>query len=281
MVLKKKKKPENKKPSSGLVIPGPDDLNEVPEGIHNFLILMYGPKAIGKTTMASRFPGSVIGMLERGRRGLNIRQLTLKSFEDCLDFRDKCIQDPTVDTLVFDTIDVLYEQCLLAECRSRGINHPGEMKDFGATWAVIKDAFRDFFDPIRESGKGCLCLSHEKKDTVEPRSGEPYDRLKPSCSNGAYAIVEEAFDFILYYGKHGKERAISVRPFDEATMEVDCCVGPEGVFLDPNGEPLSIFTVPNDPDAAFATLISAYENEVWDAIRGKPKKKKASSEDDE
>lgn len=278
------KKPK-KKPPAKMVLPGPDDLNDVPTELSDYRILLFGPKAIGKTTLVSKFEGSIVGALERGRRGLAIRQVPLKTWDECLEFRDACIEDDTVRTVAFDTLDVLYDLCMVSVCEPFGVDHPGKMKDFGYTWKLVKDAFKDFFDPLSESGKGVICTSHEKKDTVEVRSGDPYDRLKPTCSNGAYAIVEETFDYLWYYGKHGKDRAISVRPFSDANMEVDCACGPEGYFLDPSGEPLTIFTVPNDPTLAYHTVEEAFNNRVWDAIRGEPevprekRKKKRRVED--
>lgn len=270
--MKKKKRVSSSKSvtNSDRVLAGPDDLNVIPSSLSDFRILIFGPKAIGKTTMGSKFEGSIVGQLERGRKNLTIRQEPLRNWEDCLWFRNACIESDTVSTLVFDTLDVLYDYCLDYECNLRGIKHPGEMNDFGATWKIVRESFKDYFDPISEAGKGIICLSHEKKDTVSPRSGEPYDRLKPSCSGAAFALVEETFDFIFYYGKHGTSRSISVRPFEDANMEAECACGPEGVFLDPAGEPLSIFEIPNDPNLAYQTLENAFNNKVWDAIRGKP-----------
>jgi len=275
-----KKKPKSvpsKKVESFTSLPGPDELNEPPQNLGAYRILLFGPKAIGKTTMGSRFPNAITAQMERQRKGLKIRQVPVTAWEDLERFRDLAIEDDTVDTLIFDTIDVMYDLCLQSECSARGISHPGEMNDYGATWGAIKNSFKEFFDAITAAEKGIVCLSHEKKDTVTPRSGEPYDRLKPSCSNGAYAIVEETFDYIMYYGKHGKNRAISIRPFDETTMEVDCACGPEDHFLDPSGEPLSIFEIPNDPDTAYDVLEAAFNNQVWDAIRGEPELPKKKS----
>jgi hypothetical protein len=260
-----------KKVSTGFQLPGPNDFNEPPTTLGSYRTLIYGRKAIGKTSLASCFPGAVVGMLERGRRGLKVRQIQLSTWDDCLNYRDACLDDDTVETLVFDTVDVLYDLCLAHECENRGISHPGDVKDFGSTWKAIKNAFRDFFDPISESEKGLVALSHERKDTVEVRSGANYDMLVPTCSKQAFEVVQETFDIVIYYGYHGTRRALSVRPLTEdANTEVWCCVNPQEVFMDPNGEPLSIILAPNDARRTYETLEDAFNNGVWDAVRGEP-----------
>lgn len=276
----KKKKPVTK--PQRMVIPTLDEMDDPPTELSAYRILIFGRKAVGKTSLMAQFPGLAVGMLERQRKGLKIRKMTLSNWDDCVDFRDACLEDDSVTMVGFDTFDVLYEYCLKNECKSRGIDHPGQMKDFGATWSAIKTSLIEFLDPISEAGKGLIVTSHEKKDTVEVRQGEPYDQLIPTCSGGAFGILQESWEICLHYGYYNRQRAISVRPLSEANTEAWCSTNVQDSFLDPNGEPISIFTVPNNPKGAYEELEAAFHNQVWDAVRGKPApKKKSRSNDDE
>lgn len=268
--------PKRKLPSKSqeFVIPSLDEMEDPPEELDAYRILIYGRKAIGKTSLLSQFPGVAIGMLERHRKGLKIRKLDLKDWDDCRRFRDACLKDDSVRTVGFDTFDVLYELAVNYECAARGISHPSQMNDYGATWAAIRTDVTEFFDPISEEGKGLVVLSHEKKETVEVRHGEPYDQYIPSCPGGAFKILQESWEICLHYSYYNKQRALSVRPMSDANMEVWCSTNVENTFMDPKGEPISIFTVPNTPKGAYEELDAAFHNQVWDAVRGRPGKKK-------
>lgn len=281
-----KKKKGGKSSSSGLVLPGPNDLNIPPDNLHDYVICLYGKKAIGKTTLASQFPGAIVGQLEEGRKNLKIRQYTLdQGWNQTRDFIEACTEDDTVETVVIDTIDKLYEQVLAYECDAAGITDPGDVDDYGATWRKIAVKMNEALNSVRDAGKGLVVLSHEQGRKVKVRSGEPYDEIEPSCQKAPRRWIEEACDIVLYYHYHEKERAISVRPLENANMEAWCACGPSDHFLDPNGIPLSMFMLGNNPSdikRMYEKLDAAFHNKVWDAIRGKssPQGKKRRTDDE-
>ena len=264
-----KAKAKAKAKPTGMVLPRPDELNEPPTNLGDYVMCLYGKKAVGKTTLASRFPGAIVGQLESGRRNLRIRQVTLdQGWKQSQDFMRACVEDDTVQTIVIDTIDVLHAQCMAYECEIRGISDPSEVKDFGATWRAIADSFKGFLNDTLGSGKGLIVISHDKVREVQVRTGDAYDLIIPSCSKGAFDWVQEACDLLFYYGYHSKQRAVSVRPMSDANTEVACACGPEGYFLDPNGTPISIFEVGNTPEIAYKDVVDAFHNKKWDVIRG-------------
>lgn len=277
--LKKKKVVSQ---SQGIVLPGPDELNIPPDSLGQYAICLYGRKGIGKTSLAGAFPGAIIGQLEAGRKNLRVRQYTLaKGWEETLEFIAACLADDTVQTIVLDTIDKAYEQCLAYECYNRGIKDPNDANDYGATWRAIKDAFNQVLNTVREADKALLVLSHEQARKVKVRYGDEFDEIEPSCSKGARQWIEEACDIVAYYHYHEKKRAISIRPIEDANMEAFCSCGPSDHFLDPAGVPVSMFHVANDLGTnAYRDFEKAFHNKLWDAVRGQPSKRKKSDEDD-
>jgi len=53
-----------------------------------------------------------------------------------------------------------------------------------------------------------------------------------------------------------------------------CACGYDGHFLDPNGEQIDKFELGDTPDAAYKSLISAHNNELYDLDYEPPRKSK-------
>lgn len=284
--MKVKPKSKLSKPKSGLVLPGPDELNQPPDSLSSYVVALYGRKGIGKTSLAASFPGAIIGQAEEGRKNLEIRQYPLweEDWPVYREFIEKCIDDDTVETVGIDTIDRWYDKCLAYCCDEMGVAHPNDANDYGKTWNEIYKKFSGVLNSVSRAGKGLIVLSHANTRTVETRVGDSYDEIEPSCQKGPRKWMQEVCDLVFYYDYHEKHRSISVRPISEANTECWCSCGPGSThFRDPAGEPLSIFHInDNDPKKAYADLEAAFHNKLWDAVRGKPATvKKKRQVDDE
>lgn len=275
---------------SGLVLPGPTELNQPPESLSSYVVALYGRKGIGKTSLAASFPGAIIGQAEEGRKNLEIRQYKLwdEDWSVYREFIESCIDDDSVETVGIDTIDRWYDKCLAYCCDEMGVSHPSDVNDYGKTWNEIYKKFANVLNSVPRAGKGLVVLSHENIRQVQTRVGDTYDEIEPSCQKAPRRWMQEVCDLVFYYAYHEKKRSISVRPISDANTECWCSCGPgASKFRDPNGEPLSIFHIDDrDPAKAYADLEAAFNNRAWDAVRGKSTpsksavtKKKRSSDD--
>lgn len=244
-------------------IPGPEELNEPPEKLLSYFIFIFGEKGIGKTSLISQFPGAVVGMLEPGRRNLRIRQVDITAgWETVEAFVDAAIEDATVQTIGLDTADRLYESALDYVCDSKGIDHPGTIKDFGATWREIKDTFEGLLTKIHNSGKGLVLTSHAKWRDLELRNGAVQPILSPTLSDSPLTTIKAMADYAFYYGYYGGgRRALFLRGHEDLW----CACGSADRFLDPEGNPIKTMLLGESPAEAFESLDKGFGNQMLDA----------------
>jgi hypothetical protein len=262
--------------------------NTPPAELRDSIIFLYGRKGIGKTSLASQFPNSLTFMFERGRRNLAIRMVPKPEdprldWSLFLDYLDLALSSDEVDTVVIDTIDRAYEQCMHYVCKVNGCKHPNDKNDFGKTWGAIKDEFDATLGLIQDSGKGLVLLSHEAPKALNKTSKGlrredseaqfQYERLEPTCSKQAFQTVQEICDYVFYYGYTDEYRTITVRSPND-TCWTSC--GITDTFLDPEGNPVQSFKVGGTPTDAYKSLLAAHSNELYDVNYIPPKKTKAN-----
>ena len=254
----------------------PTEVNEPPVELTDSIITIYGRKGVGKTSLASSFPNALTFMFERTRRNLRILQVQIEEYTQFLEYLELFLQSDDHQVGVIDTVDQSYEYCMDYICSSKGINHPNEANDYGQTWRQIKLEIREVFGRIQEAGKGLIFLSHEnpkplntiskKLQREDEEAHSMFERMQPSCSKGAFEVIEEICDYVFYYGFIEGKRAITVRSPSEVYW-TSC--GMSDQFLDPDGNPVNTFLVGDTPEEAYKTLLDAHGNKVRD-IRYEP-----------
>jgi len=290
----KKKKGKAKSEASTLALPIEDNIP--PEELADAISLIYGRKAIGKTTLANKFESPLTFMFERARRNLKIRQVpkykqgdkkrkTL-GWEEFLEYVELFINSDDYQTAVIDTIDRCYITCFDYVCHNAGVKDPSETKDSYLIWQSIDAEFNAVLSLLQESGKGIILLSHERVELINTkikslrREGaeeeQKMGRWEPSCKPAAKRAVQEICDYVFYYCFVDNKRCLYVRSPTEIAW---CACGYDGHFLDPNGEQIDKFELGNTPDSAYESLIAAHNNELYDLDyipprRSKKKKKK-------
>lgn len=268
-----------------LVLTLPAEANVPPAKLTESIIVIYGRKGIGKTSLASQFDGSLTFMFEKGRRNLPIRQIPVKDeekldWERFIGYVDLCLADDTVQTIVVDTLDRAYEKCMDYVCARAGCTHPNDMNDYGKTWNAVKNELARVLCKIQDSGKGLILLSHEgpkplaKKIKGLKREGDgssfQYERMEPTCAKGAFETIQEICDYVFYYSFREEYRTITVRSPDD-TAWTSCGIGDR--FLDPDGDPVNCFVVGSNPRLAYENLVQAHANQLRDIDYIPPKGK--------
>lgn len=266
---------------SGLLdYPGPDEVNIPSDIFDDYTLVLYGQKGRGKTTLSASFPNTLTLMLEPFRKGLAIRQVsiikhTAEQIRDgkpdiwrrIMNTTQQWIDDPSVDRLSFDSIDLFYQCCQESICARNKINVPGDAgRSSSDIWVQIREEFAAYMNTLKDSGMRITMLSHVKDREESDLDGGKMKFSQPSCSPACLTYIKQAADIVLQIGRYNDKRAAMVR--DPGNMAF-VSNGAQGRFLQPDGKPVNIFELPDvmsdqPASALYQTLVDAFNNKVWD-----------------
>lgn len=288
-MAKKAARPKSPRPANtskpapapaGIYIPGPDELNEPPNDLLKYMICLYGTKGIGKSTLASTFPNSLTLMTETIRKGLRIRMAQLRTYtaEQIMEGApdtfvqvgeriDQILGDGTIEVLNIDSIDLFYDMVVHHVSAKWEVSNPSVLgKESSGCWIDIRNTFKAFMDLLAESPLGIVLISHSKEREIEAIDGELTPMISPSCAPACLQYIKQACDYAMFYGWHNDKRVIMVR---DGLNRAWCAAGPEGHFMQPDGKPLNMFEIPDDPAMGYKTLVKAFDNKLYDSQRMK------------
>jgi|TARA_B100000214_G_scaffold369672_1_gene343121 hypothetical protein len=167
------------------------------------VITLYGMPKIGKSTFASQFPGVLFAATEPGLNFIEAYQVPVNDWST---FRNLCgllARDPQyVQTLVVDTIDILYLHCKAHICKEAGVMDPSDLS-YGKGFGMVNNEFRRVLSKIgtlrtKKDGKlGLIMISHAKEVEIDTRTGKQM-RWAPSPPASARQIIEGMSDLLLF-----------------------------------------------------------------------------------
>lgn len=259
--------------------PSEDEKNVPPDNFNAYAKCFFGPKAIGKTTLAASFPRSLTLMFEPKRLGLSIRQLlipkvTPKDLREgatdvwlkVLRTTEVWINDPSIECLNFDSVDIFYECCCASVFHRNKVNHPDDLKNGSHIWNQVRDEWAAYFSALRETRLGNFnLLSHIKDREEKQLDGSKMKGIRsPSASPACVQYIRQVCDFVICLGKHNGIRAALVRdPSDQSFVGIS----PENRFMQPDGKPIYVLEMPDilkDPTTPYDRLNAAFHNQCWD-----------------
>jgi hypothetical protein len=270
----------------------PTEPNEPPTSLDDVIIMLYGRKNIGKSSLAAAFDDSLTMMAEAGRKNLSILQVPKKgepklTWSRALKYRDMVCGSDQFKRINFDTVDQMYNLCFDSTCKDYGCRHPDSASKPYELWNAIAADFKEFVLSFRDEGKGVTFVSHEKikplvtkakglkRDELEEGANTvKYDRIEPSCTGQVMNIVTEICDYVLYYHYKEAKRAIMVRSPQDVAWTA-CGMGE--TFCDPDGNPIECFEAGNSAAEAYENILKAFNNEMYDMDYVPPPREKVAS----
>ncbi len=166
-------------------------------------LVIYGPEGIGKSTLASKAPGSLFIDTEGGTAHLNVRRLSKpRSWDELLaNVKEIAAEKDICSTLVLDTADWAEQMCAEGLCKrfnKKGIEEFG----FGKGYVYLAEEFGrllDAFDMCIESGKNVIVTAHAKMRKFEqPDEMGAYDRWEMKLSKQVGPLLKEWSDDLLF-----------------------------------------------------------------------------------
>lgn len=244
--------------------------NVPPKDFRDYSGIIYGEKAIGKTSLVAELVDVVL-MCERGRKNLPILQIPDHTrreppltWDRTLEYRDLFIREGKIRNLGVDTLDRHYELCFDHVCRSFGVKRPSDAGSEAPTvWTTMKREYEEWAVSLIEAGISLIWTSHARVRDVHGRLGEGFQQVTPTCSDAPWNIVKSVTDYGIYYGYYGRQRGLQIR----GNSLVWCGCNLVDRFLDPKTkEQLEAIDAGHTAKEAAKNLLLGYENKIAGVI---------------
>lgn len=172
------------------------------------MIALHGPPKVGKTQLASKFPGPVQFLAsEIGHRFLPMDQrkrlVQLKPDTGWNALKEWVTSKPRgLKTIVLDTVCGTYDLCMQHVCAENRWSHPSDGAH-GKGWDAVKREFYDVMNRLAyvafNNKATLIVIDHSKIDTVET-SVETYEKVTFAMPGTARRIILPVPDHMWYLG---------------------------------------------------------------------------------
>ena len=170
----------------------------------NFLILLYGPEKVGKSTFGSELPDPLFVCGEDGTDQLDVSRIKPKNWLELKEvLRELRDADHDYKTVVLDTIDWLEQlqlRFLMKEHSASNVRAIGG--GWGAYKGILKEEWHQFFDllnQVRKKVNICFLAHSQTKRFSDPLNSCEYDRYELKMEYPEISMVfKEYVDAILF-----------------------------------------------------------------------------------
>lgn len=235
----------------------PETLSKPVDNLGGYVMLVYGAKKIGKTTLCSVFEDSLFLFFEPGGKALRIYQEPMTSWKKFTRFIDLIIKDKRFKTIIIDPADYAYDECMEEVCNLLGITHPTEA-GYGKGWNAVKKEFINQILRLTRAGKGVIFLSHQKEEEIEDRHGKTFMKKTNTMSRQAKEVLEGIVDIWANYDYEGKKRVLTILGDDY----IDAGHRLKERFRYTDGTRIRKINMGNSEVEAHEAFISAFNNKL-------------------
>lgn len=180
--------------------------HKVSRDLRGYSVLFYGDPKSGKTTIASKFPGSLILAFEKGYSA--IPGIMAKPINSWSEFKKTLreLNDAQVkerfQTVVIDTADIAYSYCEKAICAQES-NEKVSYETiseipYGRGYKLAMTEFDDCIRRILQMDYGLVLISHATDKTFKDENNQEYNKIIPTLDNRARLVCERTCDIIGY-----------------------------------------------------------------------------------
>ena len=245
----------------------PTKPSEPKESMEEFIMLIYGQKKIGKTSLLSHFDNPLFLMFEPGGKSLKIYQESMTSWLKFTRFADLIVKDTKFKTIIIDPADLTYDACMHHVCKEMGIDHPADA-GYGKGWEAVKKEFVKQIMKIAMSGKGLVFVSHQVEKKIELRDGKSYDFKTNTMSGQAKGVIEGLVDIWCNYDYDGRKRFLTILgdDFIDAGHRVDEVLP---AFRYTNGKRVRRIDMGNSSKEGYDNFMKAFYNELQEPVEKK------------
>jgi hypothetical protein len=169
--------------------------------MRGYSVFFFGEPKSGKTTIASKFPNSLLLAFEKGYNALaGVKAQPINSWAEFIKVH-KQLKDENVkkiyETVIIDTADIAYSYCEKYICSNNGVSTIADIP-YGKGYALTGNEFDEKLRSIVQMGYGIVLISHATDKVFKDESGAEYNKIVPTLDKRANNIVARMADIIGY-----------------------------------------------------------------------------------
>lgn len=166
----------------------------------DYIMMVFGPPGVGKTTFVNNFGEVLILSTDRGTRFITAMR------EECLTWTkfDKVITQleapgaPHYDYVCVDHVDDFANMAEEATCKALGVTSLSDAA-FGKGWKAYRQRIDRFIRRIMRLNTGMVFIAHEEMKTVKVR-GMEITKTFPLMSKTAWRVIIPICDVVAFAG---------------------------------------------------------------------------------
>jgi hypothetical protein len=175
--------------------------NAISRNLKGYIVQVYGAPKVGKTTLATKFPKSLLIATEKGYNALaGVKAVDAPSWITIKQIVQELAKDEVkqmYETIVLDTADLAYEFAEDFVCSQEGVTSINKIP-FGAGYSKVEKEFDKTLRKIVQLGYGLVLISHAEEKSEKDEQGDEYTMIQPTLSKRGKKVVNRMCDIIGY-----------------------------------------------------------------------------------
>lgn len=228
--------------------------------------MIYGKKRVGKSSLASQFPGAIVFAFEPASQRVAANRVFCPSWAHFLHYINLLkTTKHSFQVAVIDTGYEAYQRCLEDVCKKEGVAHPSESNSgWGKAWAAVSAEFRRAHIELAGTGLGLVVVCHDKDMECVTRAGQKFNMVVPKLSSQADDYYRAVIENVIYYHYRDRQHWLTLRGSDFIFAGV---VGDQQskAFMTPEGKPIYAVYAGETAQEAFINLTKAFNCEQEDS----------------
>ena len=156
---------------------------------------------MGKTTIATKFPKSLLLAFEKGYS--TIPGVMAKPMNKWTEFKSvlTALKDPSMkqmfETIIIDTADIAYDYCCKYISQQNNVDNIADI-GYGKGYGLAENEFDTCLRTIVQLDYGLVLISHAEDKTFKDEQGVEYNQIVPTLDKRARKIATRLCDIIGY-----------------------------------------------------------------------------------
>jgi len=223
------------------------------------ILLIYGKKKIGKTSLANQFSDKILNlMVEPQARNLEVYQVACDKYEDLIGYTKSLKKSGHgFDAISLDPLPLFYTRAMEYTCRVNGFDHPSGQDDFGQSWNKVRLTFEKAVEPLLRLNVGLFFHAHETTEEIKTREGNKFTIIRPEGGSQVWDFINSNVENIWYYHLRNDKRFLQIRGDSYAFA----CTAWTDKFYTPDGRQVSAIPMGSSPEEGYQNILKAFDNE--------------------